>query len=119
MITDTRTTERDGFSGTTFIEGICKLEPIETYQWPEDVLKTYTVEDGTIEAHYYARIEWSNRMVYVVIGDYILAEWKLGVKSDIVFSNDKGYGPKHFHSYLTTLPVSIVSDIVAMMWPKM
>ena len=119
MITHTRTTERDGFASNTAIEGVCKLTPIETYKWPDEVLKTYTDENGNIEMLYYARIEWNNRMVYVTIGDYILAEWKLGVKSPIEFDNQKGYGDKHFHSYLCDLPVDIVSDSMSLMWPAM
>lgn len=104
----------------TFIAGRIELQPIEFYDMPEHVLaKAGIYLTDTMPIDYHAQIVWDRQEVIVTIGDYIIASWVMGAKTEVVFNNSKGYGDMHTHSYIETLPVGIFSDIMGLLWPKL
>ncbi len=117
MITKTDSIKFEGQTLTTHIRGTVQLSYFDLDTAPENITTRATLTP--IDCDYSARIEWKERKVIVTIGDYIIASWILGDKTPIEFTNDKGYGDKHEHSYVRYLPVDIISDILGYLWPKM
>jgi hypothetical protein len=121
MITNTDTIKFEGRTLTTYIRGTVELTYFDLSTAPEEVIrkaaKRSTLE--IVECDYSARIEWADRKVIVTIGDYIIAEWIIGDKTPIKFTNDQGYGDQHAHSYIIYLPADIISDVMGHLWPAM
>ena len=117
MVTNTNTTHLLGRAITTYITGTVGLSYFDVQGAPDDIEHRACL--NPIECVYYARIEWADRKVIVTIGDYIIAEWIIGDKTPVKFTNDKGYGDKHEHSYVRYLPTDIVSDVMGHLWPAM
>ena len=104
----------------TFLSGTVNLTPIEYTDIPHNVLANAGIEFGEdLPIDYSARIVWDTRKIIITIGDYIIAEWTMGDKTPMSFSNDKGYGDTHVHSYIESLPVGIVSDVMGLLWPAL
>ncbi len=120
MITKTDAVDYSGRTISTYVVGTINLTPIEYQHIDEAILAQagYVFGDD-IPLDYCAHISWERNEVIVTIGDYIIAEWKLGKREPMVFNNAKGYGSNHMHSYIDTLPVAIVSDVVSLFWPAM
>lgn len=106
----------DGRTVTTWLSGECELHPIQVMNIPTDALLLHTDIDKPV-IYWSAYIDWNLHLVVVTIGDYIMARWNFG--GEITFTNDKGYGDKHYHTYITQFPTQIVDDINREFAPKL
>lgn len=113
-----KTTHRIATSPVTRFNGEINLTPIEYSHFPDEVMEHWGFEFGKdIPVPYAGYIDMSTFTVHLCIGDYINVSFPFG--GNIDFDNSKGYGKLHWHSYIESLPVNIISDIMGLLWPKL